>query len=170
MQKILPLSILLMIAVASCRQTENVTCDTGSYSFIGIGYSVADFNGATISQYKAGTNYSNLLQNGNISYNLWVRGTITSDSGSITPPASMAVAHDPEEITTTCDYILSIPALSISDTLSDAVFLGPVHKEMTSSDAHPAICINQIGSYQFNSQSITPSAVGFSYNLIYLVR
>ena len=170
MKKVLPLLFLLIILFASCRQTKDVTCDTGSYTFTGAGFSVADFNDATLRQFEAGTNFSKLNQSGNPTYYLWMHGSVTSDSGNVVPPSIMAVAHEPNEVPTTYDYILSIPSAGINDTISDVSFLGPTHKMMTISDAHPAICVNQIGSYKLNGQTVIPTASGQLVNIIYLVK
>ena len=147
-----------------------MTCDTGSFFITGVGFSVADFNGATISQYKAGTNFGQLVKSGNITYYLTEHGSVTSDSGSAYPPAALAIPHVPSAISTTFDYIISIPAVGISDTISNTTFLGPIHETMTYSDAKPAICVNQIGSYKFNSQTIVPTTQGQLYYSLYLVK
>ncbi len=168
MKKVVPL--ILLLAFAACRQTKDVTCDTGSFFITGVGFSVADFNGATISQYKTGTNFSQLVQSGNLTYYLTQHGSISTDSGSAYPPATMAIHHVPSAISTTFDYIISIPAVGISDTISNTTFLGPIHETMTYSDAKPAVCINQIGSYKFNSQTIAPAIQGQLYYSLYLVK
>lgn len=171
MKILLPLSFILLIAFVSCRGTKDVTCNTGTFYFVGVGFSAADFNGATLRQYQAGTNFGKLVQEGNITYYQWVRGSVTSDSGSAPPPASMAVAHEPGAIPTTYDYILSIPAAGISDTISNVTFLGPAHEVVAWSDAHPAYCINRMGSYIFNSQQVIPGATGNIDNYeIYIVK
>lgn len=168
--KTLPaLSLIFLIALASCGGTKDVTCDTGGFVFTGVGFSVADFNGATLRQYEAGSNFSKLKQEGSVTYDLQVRDLVTSDSGNLTPPPSMAVAHSPDEIPAAYDYILSIPAAGINDTISNATFLGPREQTMHYSDAHPAYCINNMGQYIFNSQTITP-APGISFHMIYLVK
>lgn len=151
------------------RGTKDVTCDTGGFSFVGVGFSVSDFNGATISQYQAGTNFGTLVQKGDVTFAFWQRGSVTSDSGSIATPPSMNMAHV-GAIPTTCDYILSIPAAAISDTISNAAFLGPVHEVVHYSDAHPAYCINQMSSYLFNSQTVVPANPGQVYQMICLIK
>lgn len=169
MKIVLILSFILLSTV-SCRQTKDVTCDTGWFSFVGVGFSVADFEGATIRQYQAGTNFGKLLQSGNIDYYLWDRGSVTSDSGNAMPPGAMAVAHEPSALSTTYDYIVSIPAAGMIDTISNAVFIGPTHQMMTVSDAHPAYCVNHIGSYKINGQTVIPGGSGQINNVIYLVK
>jgi hypothetical protein len=164
------LFFILFIAFVSCRQTKDVTCDTGSFTFVGVGFSVADFNNATIKQYQPGTNFGELLQSGKITYSLWVRGSLTSDSGNAAPPASMAVAHEPDEIPTTYDYILSVPEVGINDTISNVLFLGPTHEVLTYSDARPAYCVNQMGLYMFNSKQVIPGTPGHLNGVIFLVK
>ena len=83
------------------------------------------------------------------------RGSVMTYTGVASPPAAMVVAHLPEEIRPTYDYILSIPPLGISDTLSKIAFLGPIHKVMTISDAVPAYCIDKIGSHMYKSLKVT---------------
>jgi hypothetical protein len=168
--KTLPvISLIFLILLASCGGTKDVTCDTGKFGFTTVGFSVADFNGATLRQYEAGSNFTKLKQEGGVTLYLVVRDAVTTDTGSFSPPPAMAVPHNPGEIPANYDYVLSIPALGISDTISNATYLGPTHKMMHYDDAHPAYCINTMSSYKYNGQTITPAAEQ-PYHLIQLVK
>jgi hypothetical protein len=135
-----------------------------------VGFSAADFNGAILRQYEAGTNFTKLKQQANVNYGQWVRGSVTSDSGWVDPTPSIAVAHNPLDISAAYDYILSIPAAGISDTISNVAYLGPSHKEIHYSDAVPAYCVNGMSSYRCNSQIITLHDSGQVRHGIYLVK
>ena len=71
-----------------------------------------------------------MLLTDSITYDLQVRDNVTSDTGNAYS-AKMAVAHEPGEIPSTYDYIISIPAAGISDTISNVSLLGTTHETMT---------------------------------------
>ncbi len=162
------LSVFLLVATISCKRTKDVTCTPGTFSLTGVGFSVTDFNGATITQYQAGTGFSKVLQTDNISYYLWVRDNVTSDTGNASS-VKMAVAHNPNNIPSAYDYIISLPAAGISDTISNVALLGLTHKIMPFSGDHYEPCFNPIMSYAYNGH-VTTSASGILSAQIYLVK